>query len=408
VTQHREAGWHVLAILSVLMGFASISTDLYLPAMPAMGRTLHADAGAIELTVSGYLIGFSLGQLLWGPISDRYGRRGPVAIGLVLFIIGSAGCALSASAPALVGWRVVQAVGACAGVTLGRAMVRDLYEGDYAARMLSTLLTVMAIAPLLGPSLGGQILALAGWRAIFWTLVGIGTMTLGALFVLPETLPPTRRNREPLGRAVAAYAMLLRHRQLMLYAGASGFFYGGMFAYIAGSPFAFISFYHVSPSLYGMLFGAGIIGIMAANLINARFVTRVGIAVLLRSGTTGAALAAILLAIDARTGWGGLAGLALPLFVFIGVTGFIVANSIAGVLGFFPARAGAASALVGAMQYGMGIAGSALVGAFADGTPWPMGWVIALSGIGSALCAWALIPPPPIPQPATAGLAEGR
>jgi DHA1 family bicyclomycin/chloramphenicol resistance-like MFS transporter len=408
VTQHREAGWHVLAILSVLMGFASISTDLYLPAMPAMGRTLHADAGAIELTVSGYLIGFSVGQLLWGPISDRYGRRGPVAIGLVLFIIGSAGCALSASAPALVGWRVVQAVGACAGVTLGRAMVRDLYEGDYAARMLSTLLTVMAIAPLLGPSLGGQILALAGWRAIFWTLVGIGTMTLSALFVLPETLPPTRRNREPLGRAVAAYVMLLQHRQLMLYAGASGFFYGGMFAYIAGSPFAFISFYHVRPSLYGMLFGAGIIGIMAANLINARLVTRVGIAVLLRAGTSGAALGAILLAIDARTGWGGLAGLALPLFVFIGVTGFIVANSIAGVLGFFPARAGAASALVGAMQYGMGIAGSALVGAFADGTPWPMGWVIALSGIGSALCAWALIPPPPIPQPATAGLAEGR
>jgi DHA1 family bicyclomycin/chloramphenicol resistance-like MFS transporter len=387
------------------MGFASISTDLYLPAMPAMARTLNADAGAIELTVSGYLIGFSLGQLLWGPISDRYGRRLPIAIGLVFFVIGSAGCALSSSAPALVGWRVLQAIGACAGVTLGRAMVRDLYEGDHAARMLSTLLTVMAAAPLLGPSLGGQILALAGWRAIFWTLVGIGALTLAALATLPETLPPARRNREPLSRAMGAYPMLLRHRQLMFYAGASGFFYGGIFAYIAGSPFAYISYYHVKPSLYGVLFGSGIIGIMATNIINARLVIKHGIARLLRMGTSTAALAAIVLAVDARTGWGGLAGLVLPLFIFIGFNGFIIANSIAGVLGFFPARAGAASALVGAMQYGAGMAGSALAGAFADGTPWPMGCVIAISGIGSAACAWAVAPARPIIQPA-AGLME--
>src|SRR3954469_8516067 len=125
--QAARHGWRVLAILSALMGFASISTDLYLPAMPAMGQALGADAGTVELTVSGYLIGFSLGQLLWGPIGDRFGRRGPVAIGLVLFVIGSAGCALAASVGALIGWRVDQAVGACAGVVLARAMVRDLY-----------------------------------------------------------------------------------------------------------------------------------------------------------------------------------------------------------------------------------------------------------------------------------------
>ena len=166
-TEATRHGWRVLAILSALMGFASISTDLYLPAMPAMGRALGADAGMVELTVSGYLIGFSLGQLLWGPIGDHYGRRLPVAIGLVLFVIGSAGCALADSAGAMIGWRIVQAVGACAGVVLSRAMVRDLYEGYRAAQMLSTLMTVMAIAPLLGPILGGQILAFAGWRAIF-------------------------------------------------------------------------------------------------------------------------------------------------------------------------------------------------------------------------------------------------
>ena len=384
----------ILAILSLLMGFASISTDLYLPAMPEMGRALHADAGAIELTISGYLIGFSLGQLLWGPIGDRYGRRAPVAIGLVLFVLGSAGCALSASAWQMVGWRVVQAVGACAGVVLARAMVRDLYEGNRAAQMLSTLMTVMAIAPLLGPILGGQILVLASWQAIFWTLVGVGLLTLAALFALPETLAPDRRNHEPLGRAIAAYVLLIRQRRLIGYAGAGGFFYGGVYAYIAGTPFAYISYYHVPPQLYGLLFGVGIVGIMGTNLINMRLVMRLGSVRLLRAGTSGTAFAAVVLAIDARTGWGGLMGLAVPLFVFVGLAGFIVANSVAGALSSFPQRAGAVSALIGALQYGTGILGSAMVGAFADGTPWPMGWVIALAGIGSALCAWLLVPAP--------------
>ena len=194
----------VLAVLATLMGFASISTDLYLPALPTMTGALRSGPGAMELTISGYLAGFSIGQLIWGPIGDRYGRKSPIAIGLALFVIGAAGCALSTSAPELIGWRVVQALGACAGVTLGRAMVRDLYAGAQAARMLSTLMTVMAIAPLIGPIAGGQILAVGSWQAIFWVLVGIGVATLAALFLLPETLPPARRNREPLLQAFAA------------------------------------------------------------------------------------------------------------------------------------------------------------------------------------------------------------
>src|SRR4051812_9087258 len=391
-TEAVRHGWRVLAILSALMGFASISTDLYLPAMPAMGQSLGASPGMVEWTVSGYLIGFSVGQLLWGPIGDRFGRRLPVGSGLILFVIGSAGCAMAGSTWAIIGWRVVQAVGASAGVVLGRAMVRDLYEGDRAAKMLSTLMMVMAIAPLLGPILGAQILALAGWRTIFWTLVGVGLATLAALFTLPETLPTQRRNCEPLTRALIQYGTLLRDRRLIGFAGSSGFFYGGMFAYIAGTPFAYISYYHVPPQFYGLLFGVGIIGIMATNLLNARLVMRLGSERLLIRGTGAAALAGVLLAVTAWTGWGGLWGLAVPLFLFISATGFIVANSIAGALAGFPERAGAVSALIGAIHYGSGIIGSALVSAFADGTPWPMGWVIALAGIGSLLCARLLVP----------------
>ena len=385
-------GWYMLALLSLLMGFASISTDLYLPAMPAMAGSLGANPGLIELTVSGYLIGFSLGQLVWGPISDRYGRRPSVAVGLVLFVLGSAGCALAGSAQALIGWRIVQALGACASVALSRAMVRDLYGGNRAAQMMSTLITVMAIAPLIGPLAGGQIVALAGWRAIFWVLVGVGLMTLAALLALPETLPAARRNRESLGRAMHRYGQLLRQRQVLGYAGTGGFLYAGMFAYIAGTPFAYISYYHVSAQHYGLLFGLAVVGIMVANMVNSRLVVRYGYDRILLIGAAIAALSAVLSAIAARTGWGGLWGLVLPLFVFVSTTGLIVANSITGALDRFPERAGAVSALVGAIHYGSGIIGSALVGIFTDGTPWPMGMVMAITGIGCLLSTLLLLP----------------
>ena len=386
---HENAahGLLVLGTLSLLMGFASISTDLYLPAMPAMAVALRAGTGTVEYTISGYLIGFSLGQLVWGPVGDRYGRRLPVAIGLVLFVIGSAGCAMSTSVAALIAWRVIQAIGACASVVLARAMVRDLYQGDRAAQMMSTLMTVMAIAPLVGPLVGGQIMVLGSWRAIFWALVAIGLATLGALLTLPETLPADRRNTEPLATAFAQYTLLLGDRRLLGYAGAGGFLYAGVYAYVAGTPFAYISYYHVPPRWYGLLFALGLVGVMTANMVNARTVRRHGSDRLLRRGCRIAALTGIVLAIDARTGLGGLAGLAglvVPLVLFIASTGLIAANSIAGALALFPDRSGAVSALIGAFQYGSGVAGSALVGAFADGTPWPIGWVIALCGLGCA------------------------
>jgi MFS transporter, DHA1 family, multidrug resistance protein len=383
--------WRILATLSALLGFASISTDFYLPAMPTMARSLGASAGAMGWTISAYLLGFSLGQLVWGPIGDRHGRRIPVAIGLVLFILGSSGCGLSTNAAMIICCRLIQAVGACAGVVLARAMVRDLCQGDRAAQMLSSLMTVMAIAPLVGPIIGGQVLALAGWRAIFGTLVVVGFLTLIALLKLPETLPVHRRNREPLHHAFRQYGQLIQGRRLMGYAGAGGCFFGGTFAYIAGSPFAYIDYHHVPTRLYGLLFGLGIVGIMVTSSLNSRLVTRFGTRRMLVVGTAVAALAGVVLCLDAWTDLAGLWGLVIPMFLFVSATGFIVANTVAGALADFPNRAGAVSALVGSIQYGGGILGSALVGLFADGTPWPMGWIVGLSGIGSILFA-LLIP----------------
>jgi DHA1 family bicyclomycin/chloramphenicol resistance-like MFS transporter len=399
----KQSLWF-LSILSALMAFASISTDLYLPAMPAMATSLHADAGQLELTISSYLIGFSLGQLVWGPISDRYGRRLPIALGLLLFIAGSAGCALSSTAPMMIGWRAVQAAGACASVVLARAMIRDVYEGHRAAQMLSTLMTVMAIAPLLGPSLGGLMLKFGSWPLIFWALAAFGMATVIALYSLPETLPAERRNYAPLSGAFRRYGQLLKDRRVLGYASAGGFLYGGMYAYIAGTPFAYIDYYHVSPQTYGVLFGVGIVGIMLANQINARLVRRVGSDRLMRLGALLAALSGICLAMDAWSEFGGLAGLVLPLFVFVSAAGLIVANSIVGALNSFPHVAGAVSALVGALQYGTGILGSGLVGVLADGSPKPMAMVIAVFGVASLLCAFWLVKSSPAeasnPQPA--------
>lgn len=386
-----KPGWYVLGVLSLLMGFASISTDLYLPAMPVMSRSLHAESGMIEWTISGYLIGFSFGQLLWGPFSDRYGRRLAVGSGLILFVIGSAGCALSNNAMTMIGWRIVQALGACASVALSRAMVRDLYQGTMAARMLSTLITVMAIMPLVGPLAGGQIMAVSGWRAIFWFLVAVGLVTLGALYTIPETLPVQRRNQEPLSRALLRYVELLKNRRLLGYLGAGGFLYAGMFAYVAGTPFVYISYYHFPAQRYGLLFGLGIIGIMLSNLLNRWLVIRLGYDRVLLFGTIVAMCAGIWTGIAAHGGLGGLWGLVIPLFMFVSSTGFIVANSITGALSDFPQRAGAVSALTGAVQYGSGIFGSGLVGLYADGTPWPLGLIVAISGIGCLLSMSLLV-----------------
>ena len=384
---------HVLLILSVLMAFGPISTDLYLPALPTMAGALHSSTGTMEWTISGYLIGFSLGQLVWGPIGDSFGRRWPVAAGVVLFALGSAGCALSTGAGAMIAWRVVQAAGACAGVVLARAMVRDLYTGARAAQMLSLLITVMAIAPLVGPLVGAQILHVSAWPGIFWLLVAIAAATFAALFTLPETLPRAKRRRDGLAGALRSYAHLAGDRRVLGYAATGAWLYFGVFAYVAGSPFAYIEFYGLTPGGYALVFGSGILGIMATNLLNARFVPRFGAVKMLRLGASLAALSGVAAAFAAWTGVGGLPGLVAPLFVFTAMNGLVIANSIAGAMASYPRRAGTVSALVGALQYGAGIAGSGLLGLFADGTPRPLGGVIALAGLGAAISAWAFVRP---------------
>lgn len=248
----------------------------------------------------------------------------------------------------------------------------------------------MAVAPLLGPSVGSLILKVAEWQAIFWTLVLVGFVTFVVLFTIPETLPRDRRNTETLGAAFAAYGGLITEKRTLAYAGALGFFYAGVFANISSSSFAYIDYRHLSPQVFGLVFAVGTVGLMASNFVNARMVGHYGSDRMLRLGAIGSAVAVLLLAFFTATDIGGVYSMALSLWLFTAINGFISANAISGALADHPTRAGAVSAVMGSIQYGSGVLGSAVAGLFATGSPWPMGAVIAASGLGNLACAFFL------------------
>lgn len=383
-TTVKKTGLSFLLILSALMAVTSLSTDIYLPAMPVMAKDLQGDA---ELTITGFLIGFCIAQLIWGPISDRYGRRLPLFIGLGLFIVGSVGCALSTDIVQIVFWRVFQALGACTGPMLARAMIRDLFSRTRAAQMLSTLMIIMAIAPIAGPLIGGQMIKVTSWHAIFWLLAIIGTLMLMSLFWLPETLPAEKRSQSSVTRAFQNYYALLTNAKYMRFTLCLTFYYVAAYAFITGSPFVYITYFGVDPQHYGWLFAVNIVGLMAVSMVNRRLVHRYPLEALLRNAVFIATIAAIVLAVTTGLGVGGITAIVGAVFVFFSMNGIIAATSTACALDAVPNVAGSASALMGALQYGSGIISSLLLALFSDGTPWTMGWIIALFTAASALMA---------------------
>lgn len=383
-TASKTTGLSFILILSALMAFTSLSTDIYLPAMPLMAKDLHGDA---ELTITGFLIGFCIAQLIWGPISDHFGRRLPLFAGMALFIVGSVGCALSEDIGQIVFWRVFQALGACTGPMLGRAMIRDLFSRTRAAQMLSTLMVIMAIAPIAGPLLGGQMIKITSWHSIFWLLAVIGVVMLASLFWLPETLPAEKRVKASLGSAFRNYILLLTNTQYMRFTLCLTFYYIAAYAFITGSPFVYITYFGVDPQHYGWLFAVNIVGLMAVSMVNRRLVHIYPLEVLLKRAVTVAALAALVLAIGVKMHTGGVILIVVTVFIFFSMNGVIAATSAAAALDAVPGVAGSASAMMGSLQYGSGIVSSLLLALMSDGTPWTMAWIIALFTVVSALIA---------------------
>lgn len=377
----KTTGLSLVLILSALMAITSLSTDIYLPAMPVMATDLQGDA---ELTITGFLIGFCIAQLVWGPVSDHFGRRLPLFIGMVLFIAGSVGCALSTDIVQIVFWRVFQALGACTGPMLARAMIRDLFSRTRAAQMLSTLMIIMAVAPIAGPLIGGQMIKVTSWHTIFWLLAIIGVLMLVSLFWLEETLPAEKRVKASLSGAFANYAILLRNASFMRFTLCLTFYYVAAYAFITGSPFVYIRYFGVDPQHYGWLFAVNIIGLMAVSVVNRRLVHRYPLESLLRFAVFAASLAAVILAAATGFGFGGIGLIVVAVFVFFSMNGIIAATSTACALDAVPNVAGSASALMGSLQYGSGIISSLLLALLSDGTPWTMGWIMAVFTLASA------------------------
>lgn len=367
-------GLPFILILSALMAFTSLSVDIYLPAMPMMSASLH---GNTELTITGFLIGFCLAQLVWGPISDRYGRRLPLIIGMTLFVVGSIGCALSHTITQIVFWRVFQALGACTGPMLARAMIRDLFSRSRAAQMLSTLIVVMAIAPIAGPIIGGQMILFTSWHMIFWLLAIIGLGMLGALYWLPETLPQERRVQASLLQVFRNYRDLLGHRQFMQFTLALTFYYVSAYTFITASPFVYINYFHVSPQHFGYFFAVNILGVMGMSIINRRLVHRFALERLLKIAVSVSAGAMVLLAVTAYLSVGGLGLMMGLIFIFFAMNGIVASVTTAAALDTVPQVTGAASALIGSLQYGSGILSSALLAVFNSGTPLTMTLMMA-------------------------------
>ena len=367
-------------ILGALTAFPPLSIDIYLPSLPTLVRTFGTSDGAVQLTLPVFFLGLALGQLFYGPLSDRYGRRPALLVGIALYTLASAGCAAAPSIEALLVGRFIQALGGSAGMTIAMAVVRDRFDPREGARTLSLLMLVMGVAPIIAPLLGGWILVLLGWQAIFWVLALFGLSCFFAVLLgLPESRPADAVRPGSVGAALATYGALIGDRRFLGFALAGGFTISSMFAYITGSPTLFIDGFGVPAENYGWIFGANAAGIVGVSQLNRRLLLGHPGARLLRMAVATNAAAGIVLLIVALAG-SGLAALLVPLFVAVATVGAVLPNSTSGALAAYPERAGAASALIGSCQLVLGAIASSLIGAFGTGTAVPMAAVIAGCG----------------------------
>lgn len=373
--------FRTILILGALSAFGPLAIDFYLPAFPAMALAFGTDEKHVQLTLAAYFLGLSIGQLAYGPVADRFGRRMPLLIGVGLFTAASLACAFAPSLEWLIGARFIQALGGCAGMVISRAVVSDKCDAVGSAKVFSQLMLVMGLAPILAPMLGGLLVNTTGWQSIFLALTGFSALAgLAVALGLPESMP-AHLPRQPLAGALRQYARLLKDPVYLGHALTGGIAIAGMFSYIAGSPFIFIKLYGVPAEHFGWFFGANAAGFILVAQVNARLLAKRGPAFLLTRTVwiyLGAGLA--LLAVSALH-TAQLWPLLIPLFVCIASLGCILPNASACAMNGQGARAGSASAMLGCLQFSVAAGAAALVGVLHDGSAMPMAMVISLCGI---------------------------
>lgn len=374
----------VILILGGLAALGPFSIDMYLPGFPHIAQDLRTDIAHVTLSLTSYFIGISLGQLIYGPLLDRFGRKKPLLFGLALYTLASVGCGLATSVQGLIAFRLLMALGGCAGMVAVRAIVRDFFPVNEIAKTLSLLMLVMGAAPIVAPSVGGLVVTTLGWRSIFLVLVGWSVWMLFLVFrVLPESKEADVSVSLNPGPVLLEYFKLFRHPSFMAYTLCGGFTAAGMFAYISGSPFVFMELFHLSERQYGWVFGLNAFGLIASSQLNRLFLRWQSSAQIVRIVATLQCLAGLTLVIGTATGFIHKAGTLLLVFSYLFLQGYLYPNTSALALEPFAKNAGAASGLIGFLQMVTATLASALVSVLHNGTALPMAGVMAgCTGLG--------------------------
>jgi DHA1 family bicyclomycin/chloramphenicol resistance-like MFS transporter len=370
----------IMFVLGSLAAIGPFTTDMYLPGFPSIARTLNTDIAHVEFTLTSYFLGFFIGQLAFGPVLDRYGRKKPIVLSLLLYIVAALGCALAASINQLIGLRMLLAVGGCVGIVGSRAVVRDLFSGNEIARALSLLMMIFGIAPIIAPTMGGIVVTLAGWRFIFVCLAFIALLVLVAVqCVLGETKEKDFSVSLRPASIVQEYVTVLKNREFVFYAGAAAAVTGCLFAYIGGSPFVYIDLFGFTATQFGWIYGINACALVAANQVNRMLLKKYDSRGVLLACTVAQSSTALVLLAGARMGFlPNVATMGLILCVLI-CFGLALPNATALALEPFSRNAGSAAALLGSTQMFAGAASTAMVSLLHDGTPFPMALMIFVS-----------------------------
>ncbi|RED47685.1 multidrug effflux MFS transporter [Aestuariispira insulae] len=388
----RPESLAITILLTMLTALGPISTDLYLPSLPSIQAAFLTDVPTVQLTLSVYLIAFAVCQLVYGPLSDRFGRRRVLILGVGIYAAASVACVFAQSVEQLVAARLFQALGGCSGVVVARAVVRDVYGATRAAKLLSYMGTAMALAPALGPILGGYLTVAFGWQANFVVLsIFGGACLMGLIFLLPETHHDTDPTAFNPPQMLRNFKSLLGHGGYRGYLFTSAFSYSGLFAFISGSSFVFIKVLGLTADQYGYCFAAIVLGYMAGTQIGGRSVTRFGIKAMVQWGAVISAVAGLAMAAFAIMGVSSVAAVLAPMILYMVGMGLVLPNSAAGSIGPFPKMAGAASSLLGFCQYSIAAAIGYAVGHAFNDSQIPMALAIAFMGLASFLCYFLMI-----------------
>jgi DHA1 family bicyclomycin/chloramphenicol resistance-like MFS transporter len=396
-TAQRRTSLLVTFVLGALTALTPLSMDMYLPALPEVTESLHSPAATVQLTLTACLAGMAFGQLVVGPMSDKWGRRRPLLIGMAIYVLATAACVFAPTVESLIAFRLLQGLAGAAGIVIARAVVRDLHDGFAMARFFSTLMLISGVAPIIAPVIGGQVLRVTDWRGVFAVLTVIGILlTLVVWRWLRETLPPERRHNGGLGETLHAMRALLADKPFTGYMLTGGFTFAALFAYVSASAFVVQEIYGASPQMYSLLFGLNSIGLVAVGQLNGKvLVGRVSMDLVLGIGLAIIAVAAVALLIMTTgvLGRAGLVPVAAGLFVLMAAMGIMLPNTNALALMRAPNAAGSASALLGTSSFLIGAIASPLVGIAGEHTAVPMALVQLVSVLAAIACFAGLCRP---------------